>query len=162
MELSPLIDTFIKKWNCCSLTLKRIRYKLDTQSYQEINCRLKDITKAGSRFYKDSTYKNLNCTNPILFRAYDLFIWKIHKTNYSLRVIVSSIDSSIHNLASFLHKIIHENLPLAEIAIDNNYQLTKNISKLTISHNTILLSLDVVSLFNNVPIDLILKDILRK
>jgi len=97
-----------------------------------------------------------------LSRAYDLFIWKIHKTDYPLRVIVSSINSSIHNLASFLHKIIHENLPLAEIAIDNNYQLTKNISKLTISHNTIFLSLDVVSLFNNVSIDLVLKDILRK
>jgi len=49
----------------------------------------------------------LNSSNTIP-RAYSLP--KIYKTDFSLRIIVSSIDNPLHNLASFLHKILSQNL----------------------------------------------------
>ena len=96
----------------------------------------------------------LNCTVPILPLAHDLP--KIHKIGCPLKVIVSSIGSPLHNLASFLHKIINKSLPPAHSSIVNSYFLTKKISNLTISAEASLLSLDVISLFINVPIDLVL------
>jgi len=51
----------------------------------------------------------LNSSNAILPRAYGLP--KIHKPGYPLRIIVSSTGSPLHNLTSFLHKILCVSLP---------------------------------------------------
>ena len=108
-------------------------------------------------YLSDCSYNNLNCTTPILPLAYGLP--KILKVGCPLRIIVSSVGSPLHNLGSFLYKIISKSLPPANSSIVNSYFLMKKVSNLTIPAKASLLSLDVISLFTNVPIDLILDGI---
>jgi len=55
-------------------------------------------------FISKQTYLSLHSTDSNLPKAYGLP--KIHKVNYPLRIIVSSINTALYLLASFLHKII--------------------------------------------------------
>ena len=58
--------------------------------------------------------------------------------------------------------LLHDGIPVANSFIKNSFYLTKYISNLTISDNKVLLSLNVVSLFTNVPIDLVFEGIERR
>ncbi|XP_018306455.1 uncharacterized protein [Mycetomoellerius zeteki] len=87
---------------------------------------------------------------------------KVHKDGYPLRIIISSTGSPLHNLATFLYKILVTSLPPVKGFIRNSFQLAKNIDKLKISNDDTLFSLDVVSLFTNVPVDLVLDGINKR
>jgi len=56
-------------------------------------------------FISKQSYFSMHSTDSILPKAYGLS--KIHKENYPFRIIVSSINTALYPLASFLHKIIH-------------------------------------------------------
>jgi len=122
---------------------------------------LKDLIKRwlNSKYISAQTHKYLNSSNPILPRAYGLP--KIHKTGFPLRIIISSSGSPLHNLATYLQKILQDSLPIASSHINNSLDLIHKLESLYIPENCILVSLDVISLFTNVPIDLI-TDILEK
>ena len=64
-----------------------------------------------SEFISSSTYFHLRCSDGELPRAYGLP--KLHKPNVPLRIIVSSINSPLFSLATFLHKIMHRCSPTA-------------------------------------------------
>lgn len=67
-------------------------------------------------YITNSIFDHLNKTKTILPRAYGLS--KTHKVNNPLRIIISSINSLLHNFALFLHKIIHSSLtPLPSITL---------------------------------------------
>ena len=106
------------------------------------------------------TYNKLNSSNPTLPRAYGLP--KIHKPGTPLRIIISSIGSPLHNLAAFLHEIIHNSLPPSESYIKNSFQLANRVSNLSVPLDSTLVSLDVVSLFTNVPVDLVISGLERR
>ncbi|EFN65257.1 hypothetical protein EAG_04936, partial [Camponotus floridanus] len=107
------------------------------------------------RRWKDRDYINLTCYRFLsynkgsLFRAYGLL--KIHKENCSFRLIVSSINSPLYDLAIFLHKIMTKSFPSASSHIDNSFEFVRNISTIDYPHEYLLISLDVVSLFTNIP-----------
>ncbi|XP_018403508.1 PREDICTED: uncharacterized protein LOC108780336, partial [Cyphomyrmex costatus] len=122
---------------------------------RELNSLLKDWKQ--QEYISTSTYNRLNCSISVLPRCYGLT--KIHKIDNPLRIIVSSLGSPLHNLSIFLHKIIKENLPSADSSIINSFTLAKKISNLNTTNNTTLISLDVTSLFTNIPIDLVLDGI---
>ncbi|KMQ86230.1 hypothetical protein RF55_14846 [Lasius niger] len=67
-----------------------------------------------------ATYRRLNCSDGVLPRAYGLP--KIHKPNCPLRIIVSSVNSPLHSIATFLH-IIHASISKAHSHIDNSLEL---------------------------------------
>ena len=98
----------------------------------------------------------------IVFRKYT------YKVGYPLRIIVSSVESPLYNLASFLNDILHDSISVANSFIKNSFHLTKNVSNLIISDNEVLLFLDVGSLFTNVSlclqklIDLVFEGIERR
>jgi len=96
----------------------------------------------------------------ILPRAYGLP--KIHKIGYSLRIIVSCSGSPLHNLALFLHKILVKSLPPSFSYIKNSLQLLRKLSNLHVLDECCLTSFDVVSLFTNVPTDMVLEIIEEK
>ena len=102
-----------------------------------------------------SIYNFLNATVLILSRIYGLS--KILKQDYPL-IIVSSISSPLHNLDSSLHKILDKNLNKTNSFIKNSFQKTKTYkrTKVTLLDDSFLVSLDVVSLFTNVPFDLVI------
>ncbi|XP_018362906.1 PREDICTED: uncharacterized protein LOC108761070 [Trachymyrmex cornetzi] len=111
-------------------------------------------------FVPDGTYYNLNSSIATLPRVYGLP--KIHKPGHPLRVIVSSIGSPLHNLASYLHSIIKKSLSSVDSGVKNSFTLIKNIEGMRVPDEASLVSLDVVSLFTNIPVDLVLDGISKR
>jgi len=93
-------------------------------------------------------------------RAYSLP--KIHKPGNQYRIIISAIDSPLYPLAVFLHKIINDNIPKPHSHIKNSLQLIEKIKNKVLNDNQTLISLDVVSLFTNIPTDLAIECISKK
>ena len=114
-------------------------------------------------YISEGTYKSLNRTYGVLPRAYGLP--KIHKSNCPLRIIVSSLQSPLYPLARFLHHIIHQAVPKSNGFIENSFhreQLVKKSSGLCLDEHYKLVSLDVVSLFTNVPVDMAIESIKKR
>jgi len=107
----------------------------------------------NKQFIDMLTYRKLYTTDGILPRAYGLT--KIHKQGFPLRIIVSSIGSPLYHLANFLHNIIKSSIPMPHSQIINSYHLVSKLSGNYFDSKFELASLDVVSLFTNVPTDLV-------
>ncbi|KAM0724705.1 hypothetical protein ACS0PU_009089 [Formica fusca] len=114
----------------------------------------------NSNHISPATYKTLYCSDGNLPRAYGLP--KIHKRDCPYRIIVSSLNSPLYHLAFFLHKIMLKSFPKAHSNIVNSFQLTKNLSNVTVTDDFKLLSLDVISLFTNIPIDLAIESVEKR
>ena len=110
-----------------------------------------------NNYIPDSLYKRLNCTDGSLPRAYGLP--KIHKNGCPLRIIVSTKDTPLHGFAEFLHKILYKSLPKANSHIIDSFDVVKKLNSMPIDENFKLISLDVISLFTNVPLDLAVESI---
>jgi len=134
----------------------------DSETYSIINNDpIKKLTKEirelltrwkNKGFITKNTYNAIYCSDGNLPRAYGLP--KIHKPGLTFRIIVSSIDSPTYPLAGFIHKIISKNIDKPLDYIENSYQMTKKLNGLQIGENCDLISLDVVSLFTNIPLNL--------
>lgn len=84
------------------------------------------LTRWKRRSYiNELTYKRLNSINGILSRAYGLP--KIHKPNNPFRIIISSNDSQLYNLAYFLQNIIRQSIPPAKSKIENSTDLLQKL-----------------------------------
>ena len=81
-------------------------------------------------YIPDSLYRHLNRTEGILPRAYGLP--KIHKPGCPLRIIISSVDSPLYNLAKFLHNIIFKSVPRPDNSVKNSFQLVEKLRDLYI------------------------------
>jgi len=101
------------------------------------------------------THLQINASNAILPRAYGLP--KIHKIGHPLRIIVSSIGSPLHNFATFLKIILQTSFPITCNNFKNSVEIVKKLANIHIPEDHDLVSLDVVSLFTNVPIDLVME-----
>jgi len=109
-------------------------------------------------FISKQTYLSLHSTDSNLPKAYGLP--KIHKANFPFRIIVSSINTALYLLASFLHKIIFNSLS-HEKQVKNSFELYKSLSNKAIK-DTVLISLDVISLFANILQDPTIESILNR
>jgi len=92
-----------------------------------------------------------------LSKAYGLP--KIHKEGTPLRIIVSCINSSLYSFANYLQKIIQSSLPPGIGQVKNSFNLFNTLLGKKIPENHLMLSLDVKSLFTNIPSDLVLEAI---
>ncbi|XP_025261928.1 uncharacterized protein LOC112637139 [Camponotus floridanus] len=108
-------------------------------------------------YISNTTYKSLLFTDGTLPRAYGLP--KIHKINFLFRLIVSSINSPLYSLALFLHKIMIKNFPTASSHINNSFDLVQNLADVHLDDDSLLISLDAISLFTNIPTDLALSSV---
>jgi len=63
-------------------------------------------------FISKQIYYFLHFSDSLLPKAYGLP--KIHKTNHPFRIIISSINTAHHPLASFLQKIISNSVTYSE------------------------------------------------
>lgn len=70
---------------------------------------------------------------------------------------VSSINSPLQAFASYLHELIINSVPKARSYIENSFQLVDKLRDQFLNTQFSLISLDVISLFNNVPSDLIIR-----
>ena len=126
-----------------------------TISLREILTRWKNL-----EFIPVSTQRYLTCSDGILPRAYGLP--KIHKPNHPLRIIVSSINSPLYKLASFLDRIMHKSFPSSSSSVKNSFEVVKKLNNVNIEKGHTLISLDVVSLFTNIPLDLAIESISKR
>jgi len=142
----------------------------DTETYIEIK---KDPTKKLTKdtreiltrwktkdYITQSMYNVIYCSDGNLPRAYGLP--KIHKPGLKFRIIIASLDSPTYALANFIHKIIAKNISIPPSHIKNSYQLVKQLKDLVIDDDMELISLDVISLFTNVPMNLALNSINKR
>ncbi|XP_018405650.1 PREDICTED: uncharacterized protein LOC108782002, partial [Cyphomyrmex costatus] len=106
----------------------------------------------NNEYINYSEYRTLYCSDGVLPRAYGLP--KIHKTGFPLRIIVSSIGSPLHALASFLHSVMFQSIPKADSYIKNSFQLIEKLRNVNMEDKYELVSLDVISLFTNVPLEM--------
>jgi len=111
----------------------------------------------NNKYISAETYKKIFCSDGILPRAYGLP--KIHKNDNSYRIIISSIDSPLYQLAKYLHEIISGNIPDTSSRMDTSFQLVRKLNGLLLSDGIDLISLDAVSLFTNIPVELVMESI---
>jgi len=120
----------------------------------------------GNGFINELTYKRLLTSDGNIPRAYELI--KIHKAGNLLRVIVSSINSLLYDFFPYLHNIIIKSISQALNYIKDSFHLVEKLWHsfrliiLFFDSNYILASLDVVSLFTNVLVDLALNSIEKR
>ena len=87
---------------------------------------------------------------------------KIHKDGVPLRPIVDCIGSITYNVARSLADILSPLVGNTEHHVLNSKQLSDDFSDITVEEDEILNSHDVVSLFTNTPIELILEIIQQR
>ena len=87
---------------------------------------------------------------------------KIHKEGHPLRLIVSCINSAFYPLATFLKDIIDNNNKKNFSYVKNSFDIVNKLNGRVIDKNFSIISFDVVSVYMNIPTDLILKSIERR
>jgi len=115
------------------------------------------LTRWKNSNYITSKYKLLYRSEGILPRAYGLP--EIHKPGNPFRLIISSIDSPFSLAASISHK---KHIPNTFSYIDNSFTLTEKLKNIYINDNHDLISLDVISLFTNIPLDLGIESVSKR
>lgn len=99
--------------------------------------------------------KKLKCNNGVFPKMY--LLPKIHKNNIPLRPIVSFIGSPVYQLTKYLSKLINYAFDKDEFYTKNSFEIVTHLQGFQIPPNYVLVSLDVVSLFTNIPTDLTIK-----
>lgn len=80
---------------------------------------------------------------------------KIHKPGLKFRPIVSSINGPLHKLGREIHNIITFANINNTSHINNSFEFKEKVKNIFIPDNYVLVSLDVTSLFTNIPIELV-------
>lgn len=78
------------------------------------------------------------------------------------RIIVSSIDSPLYTLATYLHEIPSNNIPIPQSHIDNSFDLVKKLNNTVVNKKFKLILLDVVLLFTNIPLKLAVENFSKR
>ncbi|XP_024891588.1 uncharacterized protein LOC112467272 [Temnothorax curvispinosus] len=88
----------------------------------------------NKKYITQQEYRSLHVSDGILPRAYGLP--KIHKPDCPLRIIVSSINTPLYDLASFLQKILHKSLPINGSSIKDSFTLVEKLNNKEQTHGS--------------------------
>ena len=100
--------------------------------------------------------KDIITTNTNLSRMYGLP--KVHKENWPLRRVVSYTNTPSYFMAKYFDNIL-KSVPNTFCNIKNSLEFISKIKNKKIPYNHTMVSLDVNSLFTNVPLDLFITSI---
>ncbi|XP_062709768.1 uncharacterized protein LOC134288566 [Aedes albopictus] len=112
------------------------------------------------RYIDSRTHRRLNVSNCHPPRIYGLP--KIHKQGRPLRPVVSTIGSTTYKLAQYLSDILGKIVGKTEAHVVNSFTFASEVSGTQISEDETMFSLDVTSLYTNVPVDYALECIDRR
>ena len=87
---------------------------------------------------------------------------KLHKDGIPMRPIVSCIQSPLNKLSKYLKDILTNIVHKSSSYIKDSWQFKEKIKNIILPNNYIIISLDVISLYTNVPIELALSIIRKK
>ena len=82
---------------------------------------------------------------------------KIHKENYPLRLVVSTINTPTRILEENFNMILKNSLSKSNYTVKNSWEFQKIIVTKTIPDGHVMISLYVVAMFPNIPLDLVKK-----
>lgn len=134
-------------------TYKKLKYD-PTKSYQnKNNSYIKKL--ASNKLISDDVSKYLTIHNAVAPKIYGLP--KLHKPNIPLRPIVSCIQSPFYKLSKYISNILSKITGKNEYYIKDSFTFKEFIDKTTIPLNYKLISLDVISLYTNIPIEIVAK-----
>jgi len=130
--------------------------------YQPVNKDINlEITQTINKFLEDALNKGLidydtfeaikPCSNPRTPIIY--FLKKLHKNPISVRPIVSSINSPTSNLSNFIDILLKPIVKTFPHILPNTTQLLLDIETIIVPDHAIIASLDVTSLYTNIPTD---------
>ncbi|XP_071580938.1 uncharacterized protein [Temnothorax nylanderi] len=125
---------------------------------RELNALIKKWLQ--KEYISKKQYFFLHSSDSTLSKAYGLP--KIHKKNVPFRIIVSSVNTALYNLAAFLQEILADSLPKPKSHVNNSFELCTDLSKMKVQKSEILISLDAVSLFTNVPSELVVEGLKKR
>ena len=115
----------------------------------------------GNNFLKHKYHTiQLTQTDTQLAKCYGLP--KIHKPTLSFRPIISTVNSPTHHLAKVIYKNLKSCFPSPRSHIDNSVDLIKKLKNIKIPDGYTLVSLDVVSLFTNVSLNLVIQSLEKR
>ena len=115
---------------------------------QQISKCLKTLREEG--VITETTYESIRPTGSTIPRLYGLP--KIHKPGVPLRPILSMTNSPYHSAAQWLVEILEPvRQRLVKHSLKDTFQFVRNIQDINVT-NRIMFSLDVQSLFTNVPL----------
>lgn len=125
-----------------------------TKIQKEHNVLIKKLK--NNNFISEDIAKKLTKYNSTTPKLYTLP--KVHKPDVPVRPIVSSINSITYNLSHHLAEILASSFAeRTEYNVKDTFTFVNSVSDLVLPDNYVLISLDVVSLFTNIPHELILK-----
>ncbi|XP_055527274.1 uncharacterized protein LOC129719884 [Wyeomyia smithii] len=107
------------------------------------------------KYIDAGTHRKLNVTNCNPPRIYGLP--KIPKPGRPLRPVVSTIGSTTYKLAQYLSNILGKIVGKTEAHIINSFTFANEISGVQTDEDEVLFSLDVTSLYTNVPVDYVIE-----
>jgi len=108
----------------------------------------------------EKTFRTLKCTNGNLPRCYGLP--KIHKPGHPLRIVVSSVGSPLYNIAKFIHGILSGSIKKPYSHVKDGWSFAATIKGMTIEPRERFVSLDVASLFTNIPKELVMRGVTNR
>lgn len=77
-------------------------------------------------------------------------------------IIVFYIKSSLYRFALFLHNVINNSISASQYGVTNSFLLYNKLSEMRLDETYNLFLLDVVSLFINMPIELVLDNVNKR
>ncbi|XP_057338454.1 uncharacterized protein LOC130676318 [Microplitis mediator] len=134
-------------------TYKKI-HKDPTSKFQKMANEMATMLSLNSIIDEDSL-KRFKIYNAVTPRLYGLT--KTHKIGCVLRPVVSCIGAPSYNLAKLLHKILLPVIKTFSFRIKNSFEFVELIKPIVLPADYVLISLDVVSLFTNIPKALVLQ-----
>lgn len=111
----------------------------------------------NNNFINETTLKQLICNNGTISKIYGLT--KLHKINNPLRPIVATYNSPTYKTAKYLANILSNLTKNHNNLTRDSWSFKRFIDNLKIPKNHKLFSLDVVSLYTNIPLELAIKTI---
>ena len=133
-----------------STTYKKINNSLVPAHSAKNNFLVKTWFNAG--FISKPIYENMKVSGTVVSRIYGLI--KLHKQNFPLRPIVSSIGSPFYALSKFLSSVLTKIVGCSDFHVPNSFDFFKCINNMSIPEDYKLISLDVVSMYTNISCDL--------
>ncbi|RLU15076.1 hypothetical protein DMN91_012963 [Ooceraea biroi] len=144
------------------LSDKNTYVELDKDPVKKVTRRVGELVKSWVNLdlIDEHTHRWLNASHSNIARCYGLP--KIHKTGYPLRVIVSAIGSPSYNLATFFHEILVKSINRPNSYVGNGWTFIDKVRNVAIDKCETMVSFDVVSLFTNIPKELVIKAIEKR
>ena len=124
-----------------------------SKTQRKLNKMLLYLKKAGR--ISDSTYKMLYSSDGLCPRFHGLS--KIHKPGIPLRPIVSFVNSPTYAISGYLARILSPIVGNTDYSVKNPCEFADFIRDKTLNACEELVSLDFVSLFTKIPVDLAVK-----